>query len=195
MQTTATQIVATLQNAGHTAYFVGGCVRDLLLGREPQDIDIATAARPAQIESLFARSFAIGKQFGVILIEENGHHFEVATFRSDAGYSDGRRPDAILFDSAEADAQRRDFTINGIFYDPLTDKYFDFVDGRRDLQRGLLRFIGNGSCVFAKITCEYCVRYASKIALRSATNTTRGQHLHSTPASLPPSPPSAWPPS
>ena len=160
MQQTAHSIVKKLQEAGYTAYLVGGCVRDLILKQEPKDYDIATNALPEQIEMLFEKSFAIGKQFGVILIEENNHHFEIATFRSDSGYSDGRRPDAVIFSSAEEDAKRRDFTINGIFYDPISTEsplsvgelggsseqnnhnYIDYVGGISDLKRELLRFIG-----------------------------------------------------
>lgn len=142
MKSTATRIVQTLQDHGFEAYFVGGCVRDMLLGETPKDIDIATNALPDQIEDIFENTYSIGKHFGVILIENNGFHFEIATFRSDSGYSDGRRPDYVTFSSAEHDALRRDFTINGILYDPLTDQYLDFVDGQRDLRRGLLKFIG-----------------------------------------------------
>lgn len=143
MQKTAYTIVKKLQDAGFVAYFVGGCVRDILLKKIPLDYDVATNALPEQIETLFDQTYAVGKQFGVINIIENNHHFEIATFRSDAGYSDGRRPDAIFFADAEADSQRRDFTINGIFYDPVTHEYLDFVGGLRDLRRGLLRFIGD----------------------------------------------------
>lgn len=143
MKNTALSIVKRLSEKGFEAYFAGGCVRDLLMGNEPLDIDIATSARPEEIESLFKKTYAIGKHFGVIFILENGHHFEVATFRSDAGYSDGRRPDAIFFTDAKEDALRRDFTINGMFYDPISDKVLDFIGGKNDLERKILRFIGN----------------------------------------------------
>lgn len=139
----ATSIVKKLTSAGFRAYFAGGCVRDMLLGLEPKDYDIATNAKPEQIESLFAKTVPVGKQFGVILVIEEGHHFEIATFRSDSGYSDGRRPDAVLFTDPREDAKRRDFTINGMFYDPIEEKVLDYVNGQRDLHERLINFIGN----------------------------------------------------
>lgn len=142
MEKTAIQIVQTLHSAGFEAYFAGGSVRDLLMEKEPQDFDIATSAKPEEIEKLLPKTFPIGKQFGVILAEVNGHHFEVATFRSDSSYSDGRRPDAVLFTSAKEDAVRRDFTINGLFYDPIKKKVLDFVGGQKDIQKKIIRFIG-----------------------------------------------------
>lgn len=143
MKISAASIVRQLQDAGFEAYWVGGCVRDMLLGKDPQDFDIATDATPVELEKLFAKTKNIGKHFGVLLIEEGGHQFEVATFRSDGGYSDGRRPDAIIFSSAEEDAKRRDFTINAIFYDPIKGEIYDPVHGQQDLKRGLLRIVGN----------------------------------------------------
>ena len=118
-------------------------MRDMILKLDPEDFDIATSAKPEEIEKLFKKTYSIGKHFGVILIEEAGHHFEVATFRSDSGYSDGRRPDYVAFTSAKEDALRRDFTINGIFYDPVAEVFHDFVGGKSDLKRGILRFIGD----------------------------------------------------
>src|SRR6185295_3289930 len=141
MQSTALAIVQKLQAAGYTAYYAGGAVRDIILKHEPEDIDIATNAKPEEIEALFAKTYSIGKNFGVILVQEEGHHFEIATFRSDAGYTDGRRPDAVLFTTAEEDALRRDFTINGMFYDPITKEIHDFVGGQADLKNKILRFI------------------------------------------------------
>ena len=143
MKSTATAIVETLKAAGHRAYFVGGCVRDLLLKKEPKDIDIATSARPEEIEALFAETYAIGKAFGVITVRENGHMFEVATFRSDSAMSDGRRPNAVIFTHEADDALRRDFTVNGLFYDPSSDTIEDFVGGRSDLNAKIIRFIGD----------------------------------------------------
>ncbi|MEK9160023.1 MAG: CCA tRNA nucleotidyltransferase [Patescibacteria group bacterium] len=142
MHSTAIQIVKTLQKAGYKAYFAGGCVRDMLLKKDPKDYDIATSALPEQIEKLFAETYAVGKNFGVINVLEDGHTFEVATFRSDSGTSDGRRPDAVTFTHAEEDAKRRDFTINGLFYDPVGDEILDFVGGQNDLTNRLIRFIG-----------------------------------------------------
>lgn len=143
MHKTATNIVGKLQDHGHTSYLVGGCVRDLLIGSEPIDYDIATQATPEQIEAIFEKTWPIGKSFGVILIEEDGHKFEVATFREESNYQDGRRPETVSFSTPEQDALRRDFTINGLFYDPLLDKYHDFVGGKKDIKDKLLRFIGN----------------------------------------------------
>ncbi len=143
MQPTAIQIVKTLQKAGYEAHFAGGCVRDLLLKHEPKDFDIVTSAKPDEIEKLLKKTIPVGKKFGVILAIKNGHHFEVATFRSDSGYSDGRRPDAVTFTTSKEDAFRRDFTINGIFYDPVAKKIIDYVGGQKDLEARLIRFIGN----------------------------------------------------
>lgn len=135
-------IIDRLHKAGFEAYLAGGCVRDILLEREPKDYDIVTSALPEQIEKLFKKSRAIGKHFGVIQVEEGGHHFEIATFRSDSGYTDGRRPDFVTFTSAEEDAKRRDFTINGLFLNPFTNEIKDFVNGKIDLKEHLIRFIG-----------------------------------------------------
>ena len=143
MKIHAIDIVKTLQSKGFQAYFAGGCVRDMLLGIHAKDFDIVTSATPDQIEATFEKTIPIGKQFGVILVEQGGHHFEVATFRSDSGYSDGRRPDAVIFTNAEEDAKRRDFTINGMFYDPVTEEVHDYVGGQKDLDAHLIRFIGN----------------------------------------------------
>src|SRR3989338_8946621 len=122
MHHSATQIVKTIQKAGHKAYFAGGCVRDMLLKKEHKDYDIATSALPDEIEKLFGETYAVGKSFGVINVVESGYNFEIATFRSDSGYSDGRRPDAVIFTNPQEDAKRRDFTINALFYDPLSHK-------------------------------------------------------------------------
>jgi len=133
MKVTATNIVKKLVEHGFRAYFAGGCVRDLLMKKQPHDYDIATNAKPEQIEQLFKKTIPIGKQFGVIIVIEKKHHFEIATFRSDSGYSDGRRPDAVLFTDPREDAKRRDFTINGMFYDPINKRVLDYVNGQRDL--------------------------------------------------------------
>lgn len=143
MKSSAIAIVKTLQNAGHKAYFAGGCVRDMLMGREPKDFDIATSALPEQIEKLFKDTYPVGKSFGVIHVNEDGYTFEIATFRSDSGTSDGRRPDAVIFTHAADDALRRDFTINGLFYDPVADEIHDFVGGQDDIKNKLVRFIGD----------------------------------------------------
>ena len=142
MKATSIEIIEILKGAGHEAYWAGGCVRDMLLGIKPKDFDIVTSAKPDEIEDLLEHTIPIGKKFGVILAIQNHHHFEIATFRSDSGYSDGRRPDAVEFTNAEEDAKRRDFTINAMFYDPLEDKIYDYTGGQKDLEDGLVRFIG-----------------------------------------------------
>lgn len=148
MEKTAIKIVKTFQDAGFEAYFAGGSVRDLLMGREPKDYDIATSAKPDEIEKIIdgihleSKTIPIGKQFGVILGIVHGHAFEIATFRSDSSYSDGRRPDAVIFTSAKEDAVRRDFTINGLFYDPIKKKVIDYVNGQDDIKNKIIRFIG-----------------------------------------------------
>lgn len=143
MRLSAIDIIKKLRSAGFAAYFAGGSVRDMLLGIRPKDFDIATSAQPAELKKIFKKTIHVGEQFGVIIAEHQGHHFEIATFRSDSGYSDGRRPDAVLFTSAQEDAKRRDFTINGLFYDPLEDKVIDFIGGQDDLKNKLIRFIGD----------------------------------------------------
>ncbi|MEI7808320.1 MAG: CCA tRNA nucleotidyltransferase, partial [Verrucomicrobiota bacterium] len=138
----AKQIVARLQQAGFAAFWVGGCVRDFLLGRAAQDFDIATDARPEQVEQLFLKTIPVGKKFGVVIVVEGGHQFQVATFRAEADYQDGRRPETVVFANAGADASRRDFTVNGLFYDPLTEKIHDWVGGEKDLRAKIIRTIG-----------------------------------------------------
>lgn len=142
MREPALKIVLSLQEAGHVAYFAGGCVRDHLRGVEPGDYDIATSATPEDVLKLFPRSDSIGAHFGVILVKRGGHSFEIATFREDGPYSDGRRPDEVRYSTPEKDARRRDFTVNGMFYDPVADSLIDFVGGRQDLRDEILRAIG-----------------------------------------------------
>jgi len=143
MKATSIEIIQILKKAGHQAYWAGGCVRDMLLGIEPKDFDIVTSAKPDEIEDILEHTIPIGKKFGVILAIQNKHHFEITTFRSDSGYSDGRRPDAVEFTNAKEDALRRDFTINAMFYDPTTDEIMDYVDGQIDMKDKLIRFIGD----------------------------------------------------
>jgi poly(A) polymerase len=139
----AGEVAATLRTAGHLALFAGGCVRDALLGRPLKDIDIATSATPDEVEQLFAgATVAVGKAFGVIVVCRPPHTFEVATFRADGDYRDGRRPDTVRFTDAAEDARRRDFTINGLFYDPASGEMLDFIQGRADLAAGIVRAIG-----------------------------------------------------
>jgi len=143
MEEAARQVAARLRAAGHIAYFAGGCVRDLVRGIQPKDFDIATNARPEEVQNLFARTYAVGAHFGVIIVLENGFQFEVATFRSDEAYIDGRHPVSVRFSSPEEDAKRRDFTINGMFFDPIAEKVIDFVEGLADLKAKLVRAIGD----------------------------------------------------
>ena len=146
----ALEIVRRLQGAGFTAFWVGGCVRDQLLGRLPEDYDIATDAKPEQVEALFPRTVPVGRQFGVMLVVEDHEHFQVATFRAEADYRDGRHPNRVEFSTARADAERRDFTVNGLFYDPVRDELYDWVNGRADLDARLLRTIGEPDQRFAE---------------------------------------------
>ncbi|MGH7941515.1 MAG: CCA tRNA nucleotidyltransferase [Limisphaerales bacterium] len=149
-KSTAKRIVGRLRKAGFAAFWVGGCVRDHLLGREPRDIDIATDARPEQIEPLFKRTVPVGKKFGVIVVIENGEDFQVATFRRDKGYQDGRRPETVVFGGAREDALRRDFTVNALFYDPISKTTQDWVGGQKDLGLKIIRTIGNPEERFAE---------------------------------------------
>jgi tRNA nucleotidyltransferase/poly(A) polymerase len=145
----AADVTGKLQAAGFTALFAGGCVRDDLLGLTPKDYDVATNATPGEVRELFGykRTLAIGESFGVITVlgPRSVQPIEVATFRRDGGYSDGRRPDSVEFTDAREDAERRDFTINGMFYDPLTDTVIDYVGGQDDLKRKLIRAIGDAA--------------------------------------------------
>ena len=142
IQDHATNIVRRLQDAGFQSFWVGGCVRDYRLGREPDDYDIATAARAEQIEALFKRTIPVGRQFGVVMVIEGGHQFQVATFRAESDYQDGRHPAKVTFGDAQADALRRDFTVNGLFYDPVQRQLHDWVKGEQDLRAGIIRTIG-----------------------------------------------------
>ncbi len=163
MEKVALGVAARLRQSGHIAYFAGGCVRDTVRGLVPKDYDIATDARPEAVQSLFPHTFAVGAHFGVIIVLENGFQFEVATFRSDEAYIDGRHPSAVHFSSPEEDAQRRDFTINGMFYDPVAEKLIDFVGGRADIDANLVRAIGDPAQRFAedRLRMLRAVRFAT----------------------------------
>ncbi|HEX4629684.1 MAG TPA: CCA tRNA nucleotidyltransferase [Chthoniobacterales bacterium] len=163
MEQTAREIVRQLRAAGHVAYYAGGCVRDLLTGTSPKDIDIATDAWPDVVQKLFPRTYAVGAHFGVIVVLENEFQFEVATFRSDGAYIDGRHPVEVHFATAEEDAARRDFTINGMFFDPEKEEIIDFVGGRVDLERRLIRAIGDPAQRFAedRLRMLRAVRFAT----------------------------------
>lgn len=146
----ATVIVRRLQEAGFPAFWVGGCVRDFLLEREPEDYDIATAARPEQVERLFKRTIPVGRKFGVMVVVEKEHQFQVATFRAEADYQDGRHPGRVSFGDAQADARRRDFSVNGLFYDPVHQQLHDWLGGEADLRAKLIRTIGKPEERFAE---------------------------------------------
>ncbi|MDQ6655080.1 MAG: CCA tRNA nucleotidyltransferase [Verrucomicrobiota bacterium] len=150
LELSARSVAGRLREAGHLAYFAGGCVRDALRGVTPKDFDIATDARPEQVQKLFKRTYAVGAHFGVIVVLEGSMQFEVATFRSDGAYVDGRRPEGVTFSTPEEDAARRDFTINGMFFDPVAEQVIDFVGGRADLDARVLRAIGNAAHRFAE---------------------------------------------
>ncbi|MFN2508640.1 MAG: CCA tRNA nucleotidyltransferase [Chthoniobacterales bacterium] len=169
----ASGIVEKLRGAGFVAYYAGGCVRDLLRGQTPKDIDIATDARPEEVQKLFPRTYAVGAHFGVIVVLEGGLQFEVATFRSDGPYLDARRPAEVHFATAEEDAARRDFTINGMFFDPAADEMIDFVGGCADLEARLIRAIGEPAQRFAedRLRMLRAVRFATTLEfeIESAT--------------------------
>lgn len=165
---TALGIVRTLRQNGHQAYFVGGCVRDLLRKKTPKDFDIATDALPEAVAKIFKRTVPVGAQFGVMLVVEEGHPFEVATFRADKGYDDGRRPTGVRFTDAKEDALRRDFTVNGLFFDPVRREVLDWVGGRNDLKSKLIRAIGDPEKRFTedKLRMLRAVRFASVLAFQ-----------------------------
>lgn len=161
----AYSIADKLRKDGHIAYFAGGCVRDFLMNKEPEDIDIATSAHPDRVEALFPRTIPVGKQFGVILVLDGEKTFEVATFRTEGGYVDGRHPGHIAFSVPEEDARRRDFTVNGLFYDPFEKKILDFVGGQEDLKSKRIRAIGNPEERFSedKLRLLRAVRFSSSL--------------------------------
>ncbi|MBI5687583.1 MAG: CCA tRNA nucleotidyltransferase [Verrucomicrobia bacterium] len=161
----ALDIVRTLRAAGHTALFAGGCVRDMLRDVPPHDYDVVTNAKPEQVRALFRKTFEVGAQFGVVLVVLEGVSFEVATFRSDDAYEDGRRPVSVTFSTPEADAQRRDFTMNGLFYDPVEERVLDYVGGRADIERRVVRCIGDATARFTedKLRMLRAVRFASNL--------------------------------
>ncbi|MEX0718929.1 MAG: CCA tRNA nucleotidyltransferase [Planctomycetaceae bacterium] len=173
----AVEVVRRLREAGHVALWAGGCVRDFLLGRTPKDYDVATDARPEQVRELFGkrRTRAVGASFGVILVHgsRDAGDIEVATFRTEGPYSDSRRPDSVAFATAEEDARRRDFTINGIFYDPLEQRVLDYVGGEEDLGRAIVRAIGDPRARMTedKLRLLRAVRFAATLdfELESAT--------------------------
>lgn len=169
----AVRIVRTLRNAGHEALFAGGCVRDRLLGRPVHDYDIATSARPDDVEALFRKTIPVGKSFGVIVVLLGSDQYQVATYRSDGPYLDGRHPSSVTFSDAKSDVERRDFTINALLYDPLNDAVLDHVGGRKDLEARVIRAVGDPRARFDedKLRMMRAVRFTGQLgfALDSAT--------------------------
>lgn len=160
----ALRIVRTLVEKGHEAFFVGGCVRDAMLGVEPGEIDIATGAPPGRVQDLFPRTVAVGKSFGVVIVIEDGMPFEVATFRKESGYEDGRHPENVEYtESAEEDVLRRDFTVNGMLYDPVSEEVYDHVGGLEDLELRTVRTIGDPERRFGedRLRMMRAVRFSS----------------------------------
>ncbi|HYS22909.1 MAG TPA: CCA tRNA nucleotidyltransferase [Candidatus Eisenbacteria bacterium] len=177
----ANSICDTLRGNGYQALLVGGCVRDVLLGREPADYDVTTDATPEEVARLFPESIAVGAQFGVILIPRDGLKVEVATFRSDVGYSDGRHPDRVVYSkTAQEDVQRRDFTINGLLMRHDTEEVLDFVGGQSDLEAKVIRAIGEPDRRFAedKLRMMRAVRFAARFGFEIEAATFRAIRRH-----------------
>ncbi len=169
----AIRIIQTLEAAGHRALLAGGCVRDALLGLEPKDWDIATDAEPGIVQNRFQETVAVGAQFGVVIVKVDGCDFEVAQFRKDGPYGDGRHPDSTRPSGEQGDARRRDFTINGMFYDVSANRVFDYVGGRRDLEDGIIRAIGDANLRFREdhLRMMRAIRFSTRFGftLDSAT--------------------------
>jgi poly(A) polymerase len=161
----ALAIVRRLREAGHEAFWVGGCVRDLLRGVAPKDFDIVTSARPEEVQALFPRTAPVGARFGVVIVIENSRPYEVATFRTESDYDDGRHPSRVAFATAEEDVRRRDFTVNGLLMDPETGRIIDYVEGRRDIERRLIRTIGKPDARFVedRLRMLRAVRFAAAL--------------------------------
>ncbi|MBN1818156.1 MAG: CCA tRNA nucleotidyltransferase [Sedimentisphaerales bacterium] len=177
----AIRIIRRLRRAGFHALLAGGCVRDMLLGRRAKDWDVATDAAPDQIIRLFRRTRKIGAKFGVVMVMMDSQQIEVATFRTESGYSDGRRPDQVSFCNAAEDASRRDFTVNGMFYDPIKKQIIDYVDGKKDLSRRLLRTIGNPNDRFSEdyLRMLRAIRFSVQLGFRIEKPTWKAICTHS----------------
>lgn len=169
----ASDILRRLRANGYDALFAGGCVRDRLLDQTPKDFDIATSARPEQVAEIFPKARHVGAKFGVVLVRRYGYDIEVATFRTDGDYADGRHPENVTFASAEKDARRRDFTINGLFFDPIEGRIIDYVDGQKDLQARILRTIGAPGQRFEEdhLRMLRAVRFAARLGFSVHANT------------------------
>jgi poly(A) polymerase len=176
----AEEVARRLADAGHAAFFAGGCVRDQLLGSEPEDYDIATDARPEQIQAVFPKARGVGEAFGVMLVRAGGHTFEVATFRKDGPYHDGRRPASVTFSDAFADANRRDFTVNGLFQDPRTGEIVDHVNGRPDIAARSIRAIGDPHERIAedRLRMLRAVRFAARLGFTIDPATSAAVRTH-----------------
>ena len=174
-ETTARHLCAVLRNAGYRALFAGGCVRDCLRGDAPTDYDIATDAPASEVLALFPHTVPVGAAFGVVIVVESGQHFEVATFRKDGPYLDGRRPSRVDFVDEIEDAQRRDFTINALFFDPEKDEVLDYVGGREDLTRRLIRCVGDPAARFQEdhLRLLRAVRFAARFGFAIEAETKR----------------------
>jgi len=161
----ALKIIKILRSNGFEALLAGGCVRDMLLKRPAKDFDVATNAKPKDIIKLFKRTLKVGAKFGVVIVLLEGKQIEVATFRTEAGYTDGRHPSNVEFTTASADAARRDFTINGMFYDPITDKIIDYVNGKADLKKKIIRTIGSPAARFKEdyLRMLRAIRFAAQL--------------------------------
>jgi poly(A) polymerase len=166
-------VIQRLRQEGYEAYLAGGCVRDMLLQKPPQDYDIATNARPEEIRGIFPETVPVGAQFGVILVIVDGVPFEVASFRYDGPYLDGRRPSHVRYGTLEEDIQRRDFTINGMIYDPIENQVIDLVEGRKDLERRSIRAIGNAQHRFEedRLRMIRAIRFAANLKFEIETET------------------------
>ena len=160
----AIDIIGKLQEKGHIAYLAGGCVRDMLRGETPKDYDIATSALPEEITSIFTKTREVGVHFGVVIVIVNNQAFDVATFRNDGSYKDGRHPEAVTFSTPQDDTARRDFTVNGIFFDPISEKYIDFVEGKSDIDKKVIRAIGEPNLRFQEdhLRLLRAIRFAAR---------------------------------
>lgn len=178
----AIQIVERLREQGFCALLAGGCVRDMLLGRQPNDYDVATDARPEDVVALFGHTLKVGAKFGVVIVLARRAQVEVATFRSETGYQDGRHPDRVAFTDAASDAARRDFTINGMFYDPFEEKVIDYVGGQADLQRRIVRTIGDPDERFGEdyLRMLRAIRFSTQLdfAIEPETFAAIGRNAH-----------------
>ena len=175
------KVVRTLRASRYEVLLAGGCVRDKLLGKTPKDYDIATNAVPEEVSRLFRRTITVGARFGVVVVLTGGRQIEVATFRSDTSYKDGRRPEKVVFTDARHDAERRDFTINGMFYDPVSDKVIDYVGGKKDLQKKNIRAIGNPNERFAEdhLRMLRAIRFAARLDFKINRATWQAIREHS----------------